>query len=358
MSIDTLGGSESTPGIDRFSAIDANERLHKQFRNKNSHEHVYASTIASCETHPPALPGSDSVVNLLSSKKSRGINGGAEMPAEVPGFFDRLAGYARSTFDKIGSAVRAIYNSAYNYVWGISPKGNNHIASEVAMSEAQRKRISDAMDAMIKSLERIQEVAREDGAEQAASEDKQRLFSFIEILKLDSKILKEQLLNNAENVDILNKAARENQKASREIREKMYGAEGSSAIANKCLTVSDFFLKLSIICNGLALFALIRPELAAAAKATSWAALGASGTFKFARTIFDGTRIKHEAELDIIKNANQKHDVEMKYLSQDMNVLNQNMGIPDTYIAELIRSLESLKNSMLDFENKSSRGGH
>lgn len=356
MAIDTIGGHESAPKIKSFlPSIDSMEKPQKQLQNKNGHESIYDCSIASCDGKPLWSPGKDSVVESLS------VRGGGPPPVETQrGFFDSISGYASSAFDKIINTARSVYDTVYTYIWGVSPYANAQAASEAAMSEMQRKRISDAIDAMIKALERIQEVAKEEGTEETASEDKKRFFSFIEIMKNDAIILKKQLADNAEAINALHKATRDNHKKSREARGSMHDAAANAAIANGFLSVSSFFAAVAGLFNAAEALgytsSLIPPltpygaALIAVGRAGAILAMGASGASKLAKTSFENKRIKHDLEIEVLKIANQKNDNEVKNLSQDMSTINQNIAIPDSYISELIKSLESLKNSMLDYK--------
>lgn len=352
MTIDSIGKYDSTPPIRNFpQSISAMENSQKQLKNTSDHERIYHSSIASCEA-PLWTPGKDSVVESLS------IRGNVPPPDVQKGFFNKVSDFAYSAFDKIGNAVKSAYDTVYTFIWGVSPYARAQAASEATMSETQRKRIADAIDAMIKALERIQEVAKEEGAEEASSEDKKKFFSFVEILKNDAIIVKQQLADHAETINILNKENRDNQKKSRVAREKMHESSTSGAIAGNIVTISTIFTVVAGIFNtaeafGYGASACLQPwapALVAIGRLGSIAAVGLGGASKMAATSFEGQRIKQELAIEVLKNANQKNDLSVKNYSQDIGTLNQNIAIPDSYIIELIKSLEALQNSMLDYK--------
>lgn len=346
--IDSISGHESSPTIQNFPPLDP---VRKSQGPLSTHGH---DSIASWKEQPLWAPGKDSVVESLSIN-ARATTASITDGETKRGFLDTLSGYAQSAFDKVVNAGKYLYEKAYTFIWGVSPYAVN-AASEAAMSEMQRKRISDAIDAMIKALERIQEVAKEDGAEETNSEDKKRFFSFIEILKNDAIILQKKLADNAEAVSILHKATRDNLAKSREARGGMHDAAANSTIANGLLNVSSFFALVTGLFNIVELAGYVSSATPAGAaliaigRLGSIAAMGANGAARMARASFEDKRIKHELEIERVKYENQKNDREVKNLSQDISSINQSIAIPESYIADLIKSLDSLKNSMLDYK--------
>lgn len=344
MRVDSISGHESPPTIHSFASTDSMNKS----KQSNILESGYGkSSIISYKDQPLSIPGEDSVVKSLSVTAST-----TTTPETTKGYLDTFSSYAQSAFDKIGNTIKSIYDTTYTYFWGVSPYANANAASEAAMSEMQRKRISDAIDAMIKALERIQEVLKEEGADETASEDRKRLFSFIEILKNDAIIIKKQLANNAEAISILQKDTRDNLKKIRTARENMHDAAASTAIANGFANVSSVFAVLAGIFNTVELLGYISVQapVVLAARAGALAALGTSSAAKLAKTTFDKKRIEQELIIDGVKQENQKNDTQVKNLSQDIGTLNQNMPIPESLITELEKETNALINSLLDYK--------
>lgn len=318
----------------------------KSTGHNNHLDSFYKSSIASCSTNP-LWPQTDPVDYAINPRSLPPVE-----ETVKKGIFDKIASYATSSYDWVCSTVKSIYDTAYTYIWGTSPYNKANIDAEIALSEAQIKRIADALDAMIKALERIQEIAKEEGTDAANSEDREKYFSFIEILKQDAILLKRQLTDHVEAMSIAQKDIKENLQRSSVERAELYKASDSADIAQKFLNVTNFFVGATALFNTVEVWGIctINPQITALGRAGAITSMAASGASRLAKTTFDNRRIKHELEIETLTHLNRKIDFSIKNMNQDIRVINQNIAIPDNYIAELIKSLETLKNSMLDYK--------
>ncbi len=202
---------------------------------------------------------------------------------------------------------------------------------------------------MIKDLDRIQAAAKEDGLQSTSDENRQFMF-FLTILRNHAKQVKRALVDNAEAMAVLHQASRDNLAKRNTERVKLDKAAASIKIANVVHKGANVFVALTGLFNFAESMGYItaNPALVLAGRLGAIASMGASAASRSVRTKFENERIKHEGVIDTLNNANSKNDTEVQNYNQDMKFDHQRMSTPDTHIADLVKSLQKLQQSVLE----------